>query len=90
MGSLNSEQSEISEFSQRGSWVDVYAVGEAITISTLCGNTRVSEGTSYSAARVTAYAGKLLQEDAGLTVQELRQLVVDGAKVLPDGTKYIP
>ena len=90
VGSLNSEQSEISEFSQRGSWVDVYAVGDEITISTLSGNTRVSEGTSYSAARVTAYAGKLLQEDAGLTVQELRQLVVDGAKVLPDGTKYIP
>lgn len=91
VGSVNREGSAISDFSQRGEWVNVYAPGENITIATLSGNTRESDGTSYAAARVTAYAGKLLQE-AGkkLNPKALRQKVIDTAMTLPDGTKYIP
>ena len=91
VGSVNREGSAISEFSQRGDWVNVYAPGENITIATLSGNTRESDGTSYAAARVTAYAGKLLQEsDRKLTAEALRQKVIETAITVPDGTKYIP
>ena len=90
VGSMNCEQNEISTFSQRGNWVDVFAVGEEITIKTLSGNMRVSEGTSYAAAKVTAYASVLLQQfESELTVQELRQMVIESAETLEDGTKYI-
>lgn len=91
VGSVNREGSGISEFSQRGDWVNVYAPGENITIATLSGNTRESNGTSYAAARVTAYAGKLLQETGSeLSVAALRQKVINTATILQDGTKYIP
>ena len=91
VGSVNQEGSAISDFSQRGDWVNVYAPGENITIATLSGNTRESNGTSYAAARVTAYAGKLLQEaDEKLNAQDLRQKVIDTAMTCEDGTKYIP
>ena len=91
VGSVNNDCTAISRFSQRGVWVDVYAPGEDVTIATLSGNTRTSEGTSYSAARVTAYAGLLLQKASGtLTAQELRQQVMESAETLPDGTIYIP
>ena len=91
VGSVNREGSAISAFSQRGDWVNVYAPGEDITIATLSGNTRESNGTSYAAARVTAYAGKLLQEaDEKLNAQDLRQKVIDTAMTCEDGTKYIP
>ena len=90
VGSVNSDHTAISDFSQRGEWVDVYAVGEDVTIATLSGNTRQSQGTSYSAARVTAYAASLLQQDPALTPAALREKLLREAKTLPDGTKFIP
>ena len=91
VGSVNKKENAISEFSQRGEWVNIYACGEEVTIKTLSGNIRESEGTSYSAAKVTAYAGEILQESGKkLTAEELRQKIIEKAKELPDGTKYIP
>ena len=90
VGSVNKAGTAVSDFSQRGAWVDIYAPGEEIDIATLSGDTRESEGTSYSAAYVTAAAAKLLQADSTRTAAALRQMVVDSAKNLPDGRKYIP
>ena len=72
VGSVNKDGTEISDFSQRGDWVDIYACGEEVIIKTLSGDKRESEGTSYSAALVTARAARLLQKNKGLTPQELR------------------
>ena len=85
----DTKESAISDFSQRGDWVDIYAVGKDIPIRTLSGDTRTSDGTSYSAARVSAYAAQLLQAEPELTVKDLRQQILDNADTLPDGTKYI-
>ena len=90
VGSVNTDCTAVSDFSQRGEWVDLYAQGEDITIATLSGNTRQSEGTSYSAARVAAEAAKLLQEDPDLTAAQLRERLLRAAQTLPDGRKYIP
>lgn len=91
VGSLNGDCTAISDFSQRGEWVDVYARGEKVTIATLSGGSRESDGTSYSAARVAAFAGRLIQQaEKPLTAQELRQRLLEAAETLPDGTKYIP
>lgn len=75
VGSLNVEGTAIADFSQRGEWVDAYVVGEQITIATLSGNTRTSDGTSYSAARITAAAAKYLQENGEMTPEELREKI---------------
>ena len=91
VGSINKDETEISRFSQRGEWVDIYTCGEDITVATLSGNTRTSNGTSYSAARISAYAANILKDnDTELSVSELRQMIMDNAKELEDGNKYIP
>lgn len=65
------EAGEISSFSQRGEWVDVYEVGENVTVKTLSGNTRTDEGTSYSAAKITAKAVNLIAEQGDISVEKL-------------------
>lgn len=91
VGSLTADGTEISTFSQRGDWVDFYVAGEDISIRTLSGGTRTSEGTSYSAAKVTACAARLLQaEDGALTAAQLRTLLAAQALIQPDGTAFLP
>lgn len=90
VGSADRKGREISAFSQRGAWVDLYACGEAVTIRTLTGNSRESDGTSYSAAYVTAYAARLLGKDSTLSAQQLRQMILSAADTMPDGSKFLP
>lgn len=91
VGSVDAEGKEISEFSQRGDWVDIYACGEDVTFSTLSGNTGTADGTSYSAAKITAYAGRLLQEQKRkIPAGELRQLLLEAAEGLGDEIRYWP
>ena len=91
VGSVDKEGKHISEFSQRGEWVNLYACGEEVTISTLSGNTRVSDGTSYSAAKVTAYAAQIiLQAEKHLTPEEIRKNLLEQSKELESGERYIP
>ena len=91
VGSVDKEEKEISKFSQRGEWVDIYACGEDVTVRTLSGNTRTSDGTSYSAAKITACAANIImQSESDLSPSELRQKIIESSKILPDGTKYFP
>ena len=62
VGSLKEDGTTVSDFSQRGDWVNVYEIGENVTIKTLSGNTKAGEGTSYSAAKVTAEKAKELKK----------------------------
>ena len=89
VGSVNKEGTSISDFSQRGDWVDLYACGEEIEIKTLSGNTRESEGTSYSAALVTARAGQFLQKNINLTPANLREKLLKKCKT-NSGIKILP
>ena len=89
VGSVNKKKNEISDFSQRGEWVDVYALGEELTIKTLSGDKRESEGTSYSAAIVTARAARLLQKNKNLTPAELREKLLKKCKT-KNGIKILP
>ena len=77
VGSLNKEGTELAAFSQRGEWVDVYVIGEDVTIGTLSGNTRTSSGTSYSAAQITAAAANLWMVETELTVSELKDKMAE-------------
>ena len=88
---MNPEETAISSFSQRGPWVDLYTCGEKITIHTLSGNTRESDGTSYSAALVTAQAAQLLaQSDTAMTPIQLREQILQMTESLEDGSRYLP
>lgn len=89
VGSVNEKGTAVSAFSQRGPWIDLYACGEEITITTLSGSSRVSDGTSYSAARVTAYAAELLAQDGTLTPPQLREKILSEAKTMNDGRKWL-
>ncbi len=75
VGALNKDGTEIADFSQRGEWVDIYAIGEEGTISTLSGNTRTGDGSSYSAAKVTAIAANFIKAAAGFDIQQLREKI---------------
>lgn len=91
VGSVNPEETAISTFSQRGTWVDLYTCGEKITIHTLSGNIRESDGTSYSAALVTARAAQLLaQSDTAMTPIQLREQILQMTESLEDGSRYLP
>ena len=70
-------------------WVDIYACGEEVKIKTLSGTTRESEGTSYSAALVTARAARLLQKNKNLTPEQLREKLLEKAKQMDGGILVI-
>ena len=89
VGSVNKKRNAISDFSQRGVWVDIYACGEEVKIKTLSGNTRESEGTSYSAALVTARAARLLQKNKNLTPEQLREKLLEKATQMDGGILVI-
>ena len=62
VGSLKEDGTTISDFSQRGDWVNIFEIGENVTIETFSGNTKTGDGTSYSAAKVTAEKDKELEK----------------------------
>lgn len=75
VGSMNENKTSISDFSQRGEWVDIYECGENITVKTLSGNERIVSGTSYSAAIVTARVCKILEENSNAGVDEVMKAI---------------
>ena len=81
VGALTADGTAIAEFSQRGDWVDLFAPGVEITVSTLSGNQSTEKGSSYAAARITAAAVTCLQEHNELKPAELRTLLKENAGV---------
>ncbi len=75
VGSMNENKTSISDFSQRGEWVDIYECGENITVKTLSGNERIVSGTSYSAAIVTARVCKILEENSNAEVDDVMKAI---------------
>lgn len=80
VGALAADGAQIAEFSQRGSWVSLFAPGEEISVLTLSGGTATEKGSSYAAARVTAAAVGYLQKKANLSPAELRSLLIEEAQ----------
>lgn len=79
VGSLTADGTQIAEFSQRDSWVDLFAPGENIPILTMSGSSTTEKGSSFAAAYVTAAAVGYLQENADISPAKLRQLLIDEA-----------
>ena len=77
VGALDAGGTQIAAFSQRGDWVDLYEIGEDVTIRTLSGSTRTSDGTSYAAAKIAAAAVNLLLQEPKLTATELRNRLLE-------------
>ena len=80
VGSLTADGTQIAEFSQRDTWVDLFAPGEEISVLTLSGDSTTEKGASYAAARVTAAAVGYLQKKANLSPAELRSLLIEEAQ----------
>ena len=83
VGALDGEA--VADFSQRGEWVDVYAPGTDVTVLTISGNETTQTGTSCATARICAGAVALLRENSAYTPAQLRQLLLEQAKLLPEG-----
>ncbi|MBQ3236724.1 MAG: S8/S53 family peptidase [Oscillospiraceae bacterium] len=80
VGALDKDGREIAYFSQRGEWVDVFAVGEEVTIGTLSGNTRTSSGSSYSAAKVAAFAANIISQNPEIELEKLKEKTIEEIK----------
>jgi hypothetical protein len=84
----------IASSSNRGSLVDIYAPGVNIEVLDTTGTRETTGGTSVAAPLVTGAAGLLADFDPSLTAEEIKTLILDGARtgdstaVVP-GTKYL-
>ena len=80
VGSVNGE-GEVSDFSQRGDYLDFVAPGEELLAATIEGELTTVTGTSFSAAYVTGMIAELLSNDAYLdrqpeeTLQKITELL---------------
>lgn len=89
VGALDAAGKQIAAFSQRGEWVDLYAIGQEVVIRTLSGNSRSSDGTSYAAAKTTAAAVRLLEQEPGLTAAQLRDRLLEEACKMEDSLRIL-
>lgn len=78
VGSHN-DKGELSDFSQQNSTADLLAPGEDIWLASRYGKTYRARGTSYATAYVAAAAAKLMENDPGLSSEEIRKLLIDTA-----------
>lgn len=77
IGSANKEMAGRADFSQENETVDLLAPGEEVMVATMKGNPMKVEGTSYSAAYMTAVAAKLWQEQRESTAAELIEKIME-------------
>ena len=81
IGSVNGE-GEVSDFSQRGDYLDFVAPGEKLPAATPEGEQIIVTGTSFSAAYVTGMIANILIDDPGLRRQpeEIPQKITEFLK----------
>ena len=78
VGAVN-PQGEVSDFSQRGEYLDFVAPGEELPAATMEGELTTVAGTSFSAAYVTGVIADLLSDEPDLSRQqeELQQKLME-------------
>lgn len=78
VGSVNGER-QVSDFSQRGDYLDFVAPGEELPAATMEGKTITVTGTSFAAAYVTGMVANILADNPDLRQQseELPQKVLE-------------
>ena len=69
VGAVN-PQGEVSDFSQRGEYLDFVAPGEELPAATMEGELTTVAGTSFSAAYVTGVIADLLSDEPDLSRQQ--------------------
>lgn len=76
----------LSEFSNRGRWVDLVAPGEDIlSTSTLPGDYATYDGTSFAAPFVAAAAALLMADEPGIRPADVARRLLDSAVSLGGG-----
>ena len=67
----------ISDFSNFGNWVDVYAPGKDIYSLHESNNYKISSGTSYSSPLVAGICGLVLKANRDLKASQIAQIIID-------------
>ena len=81
VGSVNGE-GEVSDFSQRGDFLDFVAPGEDLPVATIEGERTSVTGTSFAAAYVTGMAANILSDNPDLRQhpESLREILKEQAR----------
>lgn len=79
------QDGQVTFFTNVGSHVALYANGDAVRSVGPTGYSLEMSGTSMAAPQVCNVAAKLLSQHPGLSVAELKRLLIDGADELPAG-----
>ena len=79
------QDGQVTFFTNVGSHVGLYANGDAVQSVGPTGYPLEMSGTSMAAPQVCNVAAKLLSQHPGLSVAELKRLLIDGADELPAG-----
>ena len=88
VGSTTVEGSALSQFTNRGSWVDLFAPGESIvSTSTLTGGYASYNGTSFSAPIVSAAAALVMASHPRFTAEDVLQRMVRTAVPIAGGRR---
>ena len=78
-----------SGFSNYGTWVDFFAPGESILTTMNGGGYAYVSGTSFSAPLAAGVAALMLGKNPTLTPQQITDILIQTADLLPNGDKRI-
>lgn len=87
VGATN-RQRRVASFSNRGSYIDIYAPGDKIVSAWLRGNYNEMSGTSMATSHVTGAIALLLADNPGLTPSDIKTLLRKSATMIRGRRKH--
>ena len=81
---------KVASFSQQNQTVDMLAPATDLRLASLKGSRIKGEGTSYAAAIVSATAAQLITKNPNISLNELKNMLLDSTKVVNGSKIFYP